>query len=151
MLRSTPSSKSSEWPSPLLPHLDGDPGNLWGLFLKGPKGTRHPPCLMSLLSPAGKVEDSGLHHHPCGPGEWAPSWKEQIHWSNRIPSDASTSCLFFVPLCLPANVSATAHMLFSTWNSLFPPTPLYLVRSSSLFKTQFRSHQVSEPFSDYSM
>lgn len=34
---------------------------------------------------------------------------------------------------------------------LFPPTPLYLVRSSSLFKIQFRRYQVSEPFPDYSM
>lgn len=151
MLRSTPSSKSSEGPSPLLPQLNGDPGNLWGLSPKGPKGTRHPLCLMRLLSPAGKAEDSGLHHHPCGPREWAQHGRSRYTGATgvlQLPGHPVSSLFLYA-----SQQMFQQHLIcsFLLRIPLFPPTPLYLVRSSSLFKIQFRRYQVSEPFPNYSM
>ena len=55
-------------------------------------------------------------------------------------------------LCASQQISQQ-HCLCSFYLEvpLLPPTPLYLTKSSSLFKAQFMGHQVSEPFPDYSL
>ena len=115
LLKSTPTSEFSEGPSPLLLLLEGAPGTSWELFSKHAKGGRHPSCLMKLLSPAGWVEGLGLHHHPCGPREWVPSWKQQMCWSNRS-SDAKT-LLSLCPSVPPSKYLSNTAYALSTWKS----------------------------------
>lgn len=103
------------------------------------------PCLIGLLFPPGVVGVLGSTNIN-GQREWALSRQEQVCWSNKSPSSARVSQSLSLPLYASQQIfqqHCTRYFLLRM--PFFPPIFLYLARSSSLSKTQLRSHMSQNP------
>lgn len=145
LLKSTPSSESSERLSPLLFLLLPQ-----ALHENCAKAVDTHPAWWSCSSQLGalRVWGSITTHVDQGNGAY--------HGSSRCAGVTGALQMPRPPVSLCPSVPPSKCLRNTAWALFFlefplPPTPLYLTRSSSWFKTQFTDHQVSEPFPNYSL